>query len=268
VRAQYRLPRGVTEIAELLRENLDAVVVLTPSSTHFDIVKPLLEAGLDVLVEKPATTTAAATVELAELAERRGRILMVAFNRRFAPLYGKARELYAQRRVSLCVAEKHRAAAVNPSLAAHFLEEDIHMIDLLRWFGGEGHAVSTLSRLRDGKLVDALSSVAFDSGGIGIVAASLEAGGWMERVTLHGDGLSVQVDAFRELRVLRGDVDEVAGRADAGAWTSSLHIRGFAQLIEHFVACVQTRQTPLTSAWEARKTQRLLEEMVAKELTG
>jgi virulence factor len=264
IRAQYRVPHGVTDSAEFLRQNLEAAVVLTPSPTHFGIVKWLLEAGVDVLVEKPATMSSRETAILGELAEQCGRVLMVAFNRRFSPLYQKAKGLFAGRKVTLCVAEKHRERAVNPSLFAHYYEEDIHMIDLLRWYGGEARAVSTQSLMRDGKLVDAASLVAFEEGGTGIMAASLEAGGWLERVTLHGVGLTVQVDAFRELRVLRGDVDEVSGREMAAQWISSLEVRGFEQLVKHFVECVQKRQTPVTSAVEAFKTQVLLEDMVAK----
>jgi virulence factor len=264
VRAQYRLPRGVTDVARFLRENLDAAIVLTPSPTHFEIAKPLLEAGVDVLMEKPAAMSSRETAALAELADQRGRVLMVAFNRRFSPLYKKAKDLFAGRRVTLCMAEKHRERAVNASLFDHYIEEDIHMIDLLRWYGGEARAIATQSQMRDGKLVDAASLVAFEGGGVGIIAASLEAGGWLERVTLHGEGLTVQVDAFRELRVLRGDADEISGREIASQWISSLEVRGFEQLVKHFIDCVQRRQTPFTSALEALKTQMLLEEMVGK----
>ena len=97
------------------------------------------------------------------------------------------------------------------------------------------------------------------------MAASLEGGGWLERVTLHGESLTVQVDAFRELRVLRGNQDEVSGREMAAQWISSYEVRGFSQLIGHFVECVQKRQTPLTSALESCKTQKLLEDMVAAD---
>jgi len=65
IRAQYRLPAGATDLADLARLKLDAAVVLTPSPTHFEIIKRLLEAGLDVLVEKPATTSSRETAILA-----------------------------------------------------------------------------------------------------------------------------------------------------------------------------------------------------------
>ena len=265
LRARYRVPAGVTDLAAFLRHDLQAAVVLAPSPTHFDIVQALLQAGVDVLVEKPATLSSRETARLGDLAERGGRVFMVAFNRRYAPFYQQAKDLFAGRQIALCVAEKHRERAVNPSLFDHYSEEDIHLIDLLRWYGGEARAVSTQSRMRSGKLTDAASLIAFESGGIGVLAASLEAGGWLERVTLHGEGLSVQVDAFRELRVLRGDEDQVRGREMAANWTTSQSVRGFEQLVAHFVECVQGRLTPRTSALEAFRTQVLLEQMVAAE---
>jgi virulence factor len=263
LRARYHVPAGETDLAAFLRHDLQAAVVLTPAPTHFEIVRTLLQAGVDVLVEKPATLSSRETALLGELAERGGRVLMVAFNRRYAPLYQQAKDLFAGRRVALCVAEKHRERAVNPSLFDHYSEEAIHMIDLLRWYGGEARAVSTRSQMRDGKLTDAASLVAFEGEGIGVLTASLEGGGWLERVTLHGEGLSVQVDAFRELRVLHGHEDQVSGREMAADWLTSQRIRGFEQLIAHFVDCVQQRLTPRTSALEAFGTQVLLEQMVA-----
>jgi virulence factor len=266
IRARYRISSGITERREFLRQDLTAAVVLTPAPTHFEIVKWLLESGLDVLVEKPATQSSRETAELGELAERLGRVLMVAFNRRYAPFYVRAKEMFSSRRVSLCLAEKHRERAVNTSLFAHFYEEDIHLIDLLRWYGGEATAVATRHELRGGKLVDAASLIAFEQGGAGVLAASLEAGGWLERVTLHGENLTVQVEAFRELRVLQGDRDLVENREVASRWASSLDVRGFAPMVRHFVECVRTRAKPLTSAGESFKTQVLLEAMVSQEI--
>jgi virulence factor len=263
LRARYHVPKGETDLTAFLRHNLQAAVVLTPAPTHFEIIQTLLRAGLDVLVEKPATLSSRETALLGEMAEQGGQVFMVAFNRRYAPLYQQAKDLFAGRSVALCMAEKHRESAVNPALRDHYYEEAIHMIDLLRWYGGEARAVSTQSRMREGKLRDAASLVAFEGGGIGVLAASLEGGGWLERVTLHGEGLSVQVDAFRELRVLRGDEDQVRGREVAANWVTSQQVRGFEPLLAHFVECVQQRLTPRTSALEAFRTQVLLEQMVA-----
>ncbi len=263
---QYRWPRGVTDLRELVRLKLDAAIVLTPAPTHFEIVRELLEANLDVLVEKPATLSSRETAELGELAERRGRVLMAAFNRRYARLYCLARDQFAGQKSMLVLAEKHRSDAAHPSLWSNYINDTIHMIDLVRWFGGEGHALTTSSRVREGKLLQAVSVVACDGGGVGVVSTSLEAGGWQERVTLHGEHLTVTVEAFRELRVLHEDRLQVVGHEVAGEWTSLLYERGFIPLLEHFVECIKTRQKPRTDAWEAYRTQVLLEEMVARNV--
>ncbi len=69
LRARYRVPAGVTDLAAFLRHDLQAALVLTPSPTHFEIVQTLLQAGVDVLVEKPATLSSGEAARLGELAE-------------------------------------------------------------------------------------------------------------------------------------------------------------------------------------------------------
>jgi predicted dehydrogenase len=69
----------VTESTETVVKDprIDAVVVATPTSTHYSIVKEALRAGKHVLVEKPITTKAEEADELTTLAERAGKVLMV-----------------------------------------------------------------------------------------------------------------------------------------------------------------------------------------------
>ncbi len=61
----------------LARDDVDAVVVATPVSTHRELVTRAIAAGKDVLCEKPLSTSAEECTELAEAAEAAGRILMV-----------------------------------------------------------------------------------------------------------------------------------------------------------------------------------------------
>lgn len=72
-------------VADLLKAGVDAVVVATPASTHADIAGTLLEAGVDVLVEKPLALSMADGLRLAEKAEAKRRILMVGHLLEFHP---------------------------------------------------------------------------------------------------------------------------------------------------------------------------------------
>ncbi|HEX8560795.1 MAG TPA: Gfo/Idh/MocA family oxidoreductase [Pyrinomonadaceae bacterium] len=78
VARRYPAARAAADYGELLADpRLDAVVVATPVSTHFDFARRALEAGKHVLVEKPFTATSREAEELIALAGRRGLTLMV-----------------------------------------------------------------------------------------------------------------------------------------------------------------------------------------------
>ncbi len=66
------------DYSEILKDkDIRAVVIATPTSTHYKIVKECLEHGKDVLCEKPLTQNLAEAEELVELAKSREQILMV-----------------------------------------------------------------------------------------------------------------------------------------------------------------------------------------------
>src|SRR5437870_7823163 len=75
---RYPAARATNDYQNLLADSeLDAVAIVTPVATHFQIAKEALLAGKHVLVEKPLTSTARQAEELIELAERNRRTLMV-----------------------------------------------------------------------------------------------------------------------------------------------------------------------------------------------
>ena len=77
VRQQFPGTEVVTRFEAVLQHpDVQAVVVATPVATHHSLVKAALQAGKDVLVEKPITYTAAEAQELIDLADGNGRVLM------------------------------------------------------------------------------------------------------------------------------------------------------------------------------------------------
>ena len=78
VRKRFPTIKTTKNAAEVVEDAaVDAVVVATPTITHYDVVKPCLERGKHVLVEKPITVTAKTADELCALAEAKGSVLMV-----------------------------------------------------------------------------------------------------------------------------------------------------------------------------------------------
>jgi len=67
----------VADMQEVLATGIEGVVIATPAETHFDLTAQALEAGKDVLVEKPLALTYEQGARLVRLARERERILMV-----------------------------------------------------------------------------------------------------------------------------------------------------------------------------------------------
>ncbi len=75
-----------TDVRQMLEsEELDAVVICTSTDAHKEVALAALEAGKDVLVEKPIAPRYADAVEMAETAKSLRRRLMVGMNLRFRP---------------------------------------------------------------------------------------------------------------------------------------------------------------------------------------
>jgi predicted dehydrogenase len=76
--------RAVLDYRELLGR-VDAVSIVTPTPSHFEIAHAFLEAGVHVLVEKPIAATVAQAQQLIAAAGRAGRVLQVGHLERFNP---------------------------------------------------------------------------------------------------------------------------------------------------------------------------------------
>jgi predicted dehydrogenase len=74
-------------------DRLDAVFILTPHVLHFEQARACLEAGLDVLLEKPMVMTAAEAEALIAVRDLTGRLLVVAFQGSLSPQVREASRL-------------------------------------------------------------------------------------------------------------------------------------------------------------------------------
>jgi predicted dehydrogenase len=69
--------RTTTETDQVFNQDLDALVIATPTSTHYDLAKEALRRGIHTFVEKPLATTSSACRELIEIADRNKAVLFV-----------------------------------------------------------------------------------------------------------------------------------------------------------------------------------------------
>lgn len=75
-------------------ENIDGVIIATPSSTHFKIAKEFLERGFNVLIEKPLTTNYKDALKLSEIAKKNKNVVMVGHIYLYNPAFLVVKKLF------------------------------------------------------------------------------------------------------------------------------------------------------------------------------
>ncbi|MET0309363.1 MAG: Gfo/Idh/MocA family oxidoreductase [Sphingomonas sp.] len=77
----------------LAEQKPDAVIVTVPDAYHVDYIVKALDAGCDVITEKPMTTDAAKAQRILDAVKRSGRHVRVTFNYRYSPFRTQVKEL-------------------------------------------------------------------------------------------------------------------------------------------------------------------------------
>ena len=150
--------RVISDWRELVQlADIDAVIVSTPPSLHYDMTIAALDAGKHVLCEKPLARNPEECQDMIDAAHRNQRYLATGFNYRFYPSILKARELLD----SGIIGElDHVRSYTGYSATAHdhewlhefdtmgggtLRDNGIHLIDLTAWFLGDVKEITGMS---------------------------------------------------------------------------------------------------------------------------
>jgi virulence factor len=261
VAREYCIEYPVESLDEMLKKDIDCIFLLTPKTIRKEYLLPILEAKLDVFCEKPLSMTLADCELLVDLSTKAGSIFMVGFNRRFAPVYQKAKEAFSGKSIEFIYAEKNREFIEYRGT----MENAIHMIDLLRFMLGECQKVEAYARYEENPLYEHLctAQLCFESGAIALLGASRRAGQWVERMELYGSNLSVFVETPDIIRIVDNDKETVQNMTPlAKGWAKVEDKLGFKPCVDHFIECVQTRKKPLTCVDDAFLTHKLLNDVL------
>lgn len=274
---KFPLVKLTTHYQDLLTDStLDAVVIATPVSTHYDLARRALKAGKHVMVEKPLSETAAQGVELDQLASRSRKILMVGHTFEYHPAVLKVAELLKAGelgrlyyidsvRVNLGLYQSDGLNVIW-DLAPH----DISII--LRWMNQVPRRVSAWAQAFVRKGVEDLAFIRleFPDGVLAHIHISWLAPTKMRRITVVGDKKMIIYDDLEnvekikvadrrasldpsspELRVGYRMGDIVSPRVDVTEPLSRECL--------HFIQSILKNQTPETSGQKGINVVRVLE---------
>lgn len=279
VTRRYPDVRVTADARELIEAaDVDAVVIATPVSSHFELASAALNAGKHVLVEKPLTATAEEAERLIEIAARRRRVLMVDHTFVYTSAVRRIRELvdagelgdlyyYDSVRINLGLFQHdvdviwdlavhdlaimdyvlgRTPSAVSATGLAHVPGRPANIAYLTCFFGPQliGHVhVNWLApvKVRRTLIGGSRRMVVFDD---------LEVS---EKIKVYDKGISVKPSAENVYQMMVG---YRAGDmwAPQLAVTEALHTEAL-----HFIECIQQQRTPTTDGEAGLRVVRVLE---------
>ena len=143
------------------RDDIDAVLVLTPPNSHAEISMSAMQSGKHVLCEKPLCRNLKEAKDMVALAEEKKVILKCGFNHRHHPAISEAKKLvdkdkigkplFARCSYGICGRPEYEEEwRADPDRAAggQFLEQGVHAIDLFRWFLGDITEVTSMTGIQ------------------------------------------------------------------------------------------------------------------------
>lgn len=264
---------------------VDAVLLLTPPSTHLDLAERCLAAGKHVLVEKPLDVTAERAARLVEAARRHGRRLGVVLQHRFRPASLRLRAILDGGTLGPIEAasvsvpwwrpqgyydEPGRGTFARDG-GGVLLTQAIHSIDLFRSLVGGAEVVSGLvattglHRMETEDWAAALLRLA-NGAPATLMATTAAYPGRPERIEIVGrHGTAALIGGALEVALLDGRTETVAAEGGTGSGAGIMDFPHDAHraLIADFLDAVTDGRDPAASGEEALATQRLIEAVIA-----
>ncbi len=291
VAEQHGIPHAYGDYRQLLkREDVDAVIVSTPTSTHYPIVTAALKAGKHVLCEKPPAMNEREAEKMAELADQQKLVLMYALQNRYRNdtralkklveqgelgeiYYGRA--LYIRRRG----APGGWFAKKELSGGGPLLDIGVHVIDLTWWLMGKPKPVSAadftfqkigakglrLDRgwqpadVREKREQDVTYDVEdyaggfirFENGAVLIFEVSWQINAKEQwGATISGTKGGASLPPLELYTEVLGEQATVSLRVDEG--------NGYLEEMREFLSCIAEGRKPVTDAWDGVTVMKML----------
>jgi predicted dehydrogenase len=210
-------------------DTLDAIVIATRHDTHAQYAQDALHAGKHVFVEKPLALNETELAGLEAAVAESERVLMVGFNRRFAPLAVRMREALGDRG-PLMVAYRVNAGRLPRAHWTHDPEagggrivgEVCHFVDFAGFLcGGAPVALEAAAAVPSSEPLedDVTATMRHPDGSVSVVVYTALGDPSLpkERVEVQGEAGAGVLDDFRVLSLHRGGQrEEIAGNRDKG----------------------------------------------------
>lgn len=233
---KYGFENVVETVDELIEAGIEACFVHVATHVHVEIVDKLLKAGIHVCVDKPLSENLSEVRQLQTFAEENQLILMIAFNRRFAPFVEKLKNIEDK---NLLLLQKNR---VNAPGSTGFMIYDLflHVVDTAVYLLDDPiQQVQTKIIEKDGELQRAFLHLE-TAQTTAICSMDLCSGANTETYQVTSLQGTYNLENLTELTIQNAEGTTKEGFSD---WTTTLEKRGFAPLIKQFIDGVKAQSS-------------------------
>ena len=271
---KFGIGKTYADYRQMLAEvDPQAVWVLMPPHQLFDIVIDCLEQKRHVFIEKPPAVTREQTRQMALLAEEKGCLTMVAFNRRYMPIVNQVMAKVAERGPILqCVStflKNYRAGPYYRGATDVLTCDAIHAVDMLRHMGGEVARLASDVRAIGVQYENAFNALLkFESGACGFLQTNWTVGKRVHTFELHADGISAFVNPDDRALIYTDNNEEptvLTTQQAAGSEENRVYL-GFEAENRHFVDSIKAGRQPLTHFGDAVRTMELVERIYRAQI--
>jgi len=264
VRRNYNVT-ATSNLAEILKSDIDAVDIVTPADTHFKVCQECLAARKHVFVEKPLATNYAEARKLVQFAADKNRILMVGLIYRYNPAVKKIKELIDLGKLGkIYYMYGHYMGFKEPRAeVGALLNFAVHHIDIYDYLLEELPEEATCSIahfLGREKFEDlAVLILRYGNGAVGIIENSWLPPGNYRDLTVVGSEKSVTSDLSKQTVILHDiRMEKISGTIkaiDEGQLPLDVKFEEPLKLeLKDFIECIKTGRKPIADAETASRT--------------
>jgi inositol 2-dehydrogenase len=263
--AEFGVPRGHGDPGALIADPaVEAVVIVSPTHTHRDVVIESVGRGKPTFCEKPLALSLAECRAMQAAVEQSGAFFQMGFMRRFDPGYAAAKREIAEGRIGTPVVFKSTSRDpfrpsleyANPASSGGILVDmAIHDFDLARWFMGDVASVSAIGGTLAypelasvGDLDNAIASLIFADGRLGVIDITRNGFyGYDISTELLGTAGTIRIGYLRETAITVMTKNNVAH--DTVPYFMERFERAYALQLQNFAQNVlASRPAPVTIA--------------------
>jgi predicted dehydrogenase len=255
--------RWFADYQTLLGE-VEAVCVAVPTLLHHRVGLAALQAGVDVLIEKPIAATQEEANDLIRAAETAGRLLQVGHIERFNPAFRELLKVVAGEEVVVLEARRHSPNPDRANDVSVVLDLMIHDIDLVLELAASPvvRLAAAGGRSGEGPIDYVNATLGFANGVVASLTASKMAHRKVRRLYTHCRNSLMETDFLKHnLRIHRrphttvsADHGELVYRNDGFIEeVSTTSIEPLYAELEHFLQCVRGEETPAVDGLQASR---------------